>query len=168
MNRRIYVASSWRNKKYPLVLDALRREGYQVYDFRNPEPGNEGFNWRTIDPDWQRWSLAESICALHSPEAQKGFAFDKAALDWCNTLVLVQPCGKSAHLEAGYAAGQGKQCFALLDREGFETELMYLLLDSICASMPDLLDALQMAPLRCDFFARASDYAHRPNDPVRK
>ena len=33
---RIYVASSWRNKYFPEVVDALRAAGHQVYDFRNP------------------------------------------------------------------------------------------------------------------------------------
>lgn len=33
---KIYVASSWRNKYFPEVVDALRAAGHQVYDFCKP------------------------------------------------------------------------------------------------------------------------------------
>ena len=33
---RIYVASSWRNKYFPEVVECLRAEGHEVFDFRNP------------------------------------------------------------------------------------------------------------------------------------
>lgn len=41
----IYVASSWRNLLQPGIVVALRRCGHDVYDFRNPAPGNKGFAW---------------------------------------------------------------------------------------------------------------------------
>lgn len=40
---KIYVASSWRNAYQPQVVDALRKEGNEVYDFRNPAEGDNGF-----------------------------------------------------------------------------------------------------------------------------
>ena len=47
-NHRIYLASSWRNPRQPEVLAALRADGHEVYDFRNPAPGDNGFSWREI------------------------------------------------------------------------------------------------------------------------
>ena len=48
--RRIYLASSWRNTYQAQVLAELRGAGFEVYDFKNPAPGNQGFGWRqTID-----------------------------------------------------------------------------------------------------------------------
>lgn len=32
----IYVASSWRNPYYEVVVKRLRQEGSPIYDFRNP------------------------------------------------------------------------------------------------------------------------------------
>jgi len=49
----IYVASSWRNTHQPSVVAALREAGHDVYDFRNPRPGDHGFHWSMIDPDWK-------------------------------------------------------------------------------------------------------------------
>lgn len=92
--KKIYVASSWRNSHQPAVVQALRADGHDVYDFRNPAPGD------------------------------------------CDCCVLVLPCGRSAHLELGYAIGAGKPTFILL-AEG-EPELMYKMSPYLCADMDEL------------------------------
>lgn len=128
VSRRVYVASSWRNEHQQGIVADLREAGHLVYDFRNPAPGNTGFSWSEIDREWLSWGpgeFAERV-TLH-PIAQRAFFHDKAALDWCDTCVLVLPCGRSAHLEAGYAAGQGKRVIWWLHPDRFEPELMYLL-----------------------------------------
>ena len=139
MKRKIYLASSWRNARQPEAVALLRSAEHEVYDFRNPAPGNNGFAWSEIDPSWQSWSPKYFLTALHHPIAQHGFSFDKAALDWCDTCVLLLPCGRSAHLEAGYAIGQGKPTLIVLDDVGFEPELMYLLADNIVATSLHLM-----------------------------
>lgn len=122
---KIYLASSWRNPDQPEAVRLLRGKGHEVYDFRNPEEGNKGFAWSAIDPDWQNWTVSEFAKALKHPVAEEGYLFDKMALDWCDVLVLLLPCGKSAHLEAGYASGQGKPVCIVMDSG--EPELMYKL-----------------------------------------
>jgi hypothetical protein len=81
--------------------------------------------------------------AIRSARAAEGFALDKQALDWCNTCVLALPCGRSAHLELGYATGQGKDTYVLLHEHQFEPELMYLLNTGICANTQELIDLLK-------------------------
>lgn len=147
MKRRIYLASSWRNERQPDVLEALRDDGHEVYDFRNPAPGNNGFGWRQLDPDWINWTPEVYVQRLAHPVARAGFGLDKGALDWCDTCVLLLPSGRSAHLEAGYVAGQGKDVAVLLSPDKFEPELMYLLCHSIVTSLPALRFALKL-PLR--------------------
>jgi len=132
--KKIYVASSWRNAIQQAVVTFLRGLGHEVYDFRNPAPGNAGFAWTSIDPNWMRWTPEQfaELLTTH-PIAAEGFAFDRNALEWCDTCVLVLPCGRSAHLEAGYAADQGKHLVTLLHADKFEPELMYLLgRDVVC------------------------------------
>lgn len=116
----IYVASSWRNPLQPEVVRFLRDSGFEVYDFRNP---TSHFNWSNIDPHWLQWTADEYIAALNHPLAEKGFAQDMAALNRCDVCVLVLPCGRSAHLELGYATGRGKSTI-VLTRDGEEPELM--------------------------------------------
>jgi hypothetical protein len=135
---RIYVASSWRNQKQPGVVRALRTAGHEVYDFRNPAPGLSGFAWSEIDGGWQQWSPTQFRQALKHPIAREGFRRDREALESCDACVLVLPCGRSAHLEAGYAAARGADTFVLTE-EPCEPELMYRLMSGIVCSVEELL-----------------------------
>jgi len=144
MKRKIYVASSWRNKLQPKVVEALRAEGHEVYDFRHPADGNEGFHWSAIDREWKDWSLQKYVVEIERhPIAASGFKLDKDALNWCDTCVLVLPCGRSAHLEAGYACGQGKDVVFMLNEDQFEPELMYLLGSGFVTNTTELCIALR-------------------------
>jgi hypothetical protein len=149
MKRKIYVASSWRNPIQQEIVQLLRSEGYEVYDFRNPAPGQHGFAWSEVNPDWLQWTPEQFAMDLYSGHeaVERGFALDKNALDWCDTCVLVLPCGRSAHLEAGYAAGQGKLTLFFLHPDKFEPELMYLLGHGCVTTYKDLLDALHCAEI---------------------
>ncbi len=139
---RIYLASSWRNEQQPGIIRLLRERGYEVYDFRDPEDnGGTGFQWTDIDPYWQRWTPSECKRGLQHEIAKSGFLRDKNALDWANVGVLLLPCGRSAHLEAGYLVGQGKPCFILF-WEPQEPELMYKL-GTVVLSIEDLLNQLR-------------------------
>jgi hypothetical protein len=139
---RIYVASSWRNPYQPMVVDRLRLAGHEVYDFRNPPSGVQGFAWSEIDPAWQRWD-AETYRRLLTthPIAARGFVQDLRGMQWADTCVLVLPCGRSAHLEAGWFCGAGKRC-VILTRDGEEPELMALLATDICTSVDEVLQVL--------------------------
>lgn len=139
---RIYVASSWRNTHQPSVVEQLRNHDHEVYDFRNPFNGVPGFAWSEIDPNWQAWSAARyrELLMTH-PIASRGFVSDLRGMQWADTCVLVLPCGRSAHLEAGWFCGQGKRCI-ILTRDGEEPELMALLATDICISMAEVLTAL--------------------------
>ena len=134
---RIYVASSWRNQQQPKVVKALRNAGHEVYDFRNPAPGDHGFGWSEIDPDWQQWNTEEFIQALEHPIAVAGFNKDLGGMESADAFVLVMPCGRSAHLEAGWAIGRGIPTAILL--ADAEPELMYRLADRLCTSLDEVL-----------------------------
>ena len=149
MSRRIYVASSWRNPIQPTIVQTLRGAGHEVYDFRNPAPGQKGFAWRDCGgaaaegPGTGARTVSAYMEAIRSDRAKEGFRFDKFAMDWADTCVLVLPCGRSAHLEAGWMAGAGKDSFVLLHEDRFEPELMYLLNTAIVTSTDELLGALK-------------------------
>jgi nucleoside 2-deoxyribosyltransferase len=136
---KIYVASSWRNLLQPGIVTVLRECGHEVYDFRHPAPGNKGFAWSEIDPNWKKWTPAEYRTALHHPVAKEGYAFDINALKGCDACVLVLPSGRSASWEFGYAMGQGKRG-AVVWLDEIEPELMYREAE-IITSMDELFDA---------------------------
>lgn len=138
---KIYVASSWRNAWQPEVVEALRAAGHEVFDFRHPWKGYEAFRWSDISPDWQEWTVEEYRKGLVHPVAEEKFAHDLEAMEWADVCVLVLPCGRSAHAEAGWFSGAGKKVIVYIP-EKQEPELMYKLFDSVVAGIPELLERL--------------------------
>ena len=154
---KIYVASSWRNVYYEQVVQRLRGQGFEVYDFRNPTSfrtgasagcasglsacGSSGFHWTDVDENAPNWTFDEYAEGLHHPLAEKQFRSDLEALEWADTCVLVLPCGRSAHTEAGWMAGRGKKVVVYIP-EMQEPELMYKLFDHVVGSIDSLLEVL--------------------------
>lgn len=167
--RKIYLASSWRNPFQHFILQKLRFAGHDVYDFKNPSPGNSGFAWSQVDREWLTWTPEQYIKRLeNSRAAADGFALDKFALDWCDMCVIVLPCGRSAHLEAGYAIGQGKTTYFLLHEDQFEPELMYLLGAGCSTSIDEIIEWIaaiervsERLVLRCGMFISSDEYCEK-------
>lgn len=136
------MASSWRNTHQPEVIRVLREAGHEVY----ARPGSK---WADIDPEWQLWTperyrefLADPAREfLAHPAIEAGFTSDMDALRWCDAVVGVQPFGRSASLELGWAVGAGKLTVLLLS-EG-EPELMVKMCDHICVGTGEMLAALE-------------------------
>lgn len=161
---KLYVASSWRNTKHPEVVKALLDAGHEVYDFRNPAQGNAGlYAWELIDPEWRNWTKEQfrEIVQYH-PKCKEAFALDSAGMKWADACVLVLPCNRSAHLEAGWFVGQGKPLFILLD--GGEIELTYRMATKLCITTNELLAVLkQREPLA----STAPQPTNQPTEPNR-
>jgi hypothetical protein len=149
---RVYVASSWRNQRYPAVLERLRAEDIPHYDFRQPEPGNYGFTWASVwtaiggegagPNDWQTARGDRVVEMLRHPIAADGFRLDYSALLDSRAGLLVMPCGRSAHLELGFLAGRGKRTVVLLDEES-EAELMWKIADLVTPSLDEAVEFLK-------------------------
>lgn len=142
---KIYVASSWRNHRQPDVVAFLRNHGHEVYDFKNPAPGNTGFAWSSIDPDWQNWGPEGFREGLDHPIAQDGFGHDFRAMEWADQCVLVLPCGRSAHLEAGWFTGNGLP-LTIYAPVPVEPELMYLLAKesaAVCTNLAEVVERVK-------------------------
>ncbi len=141
---RVYVASSWRNPGQVGIVHVLRRCGIEVYDFKNPhhpERGGGGFAWSDIDPEWQEWTVEAFAEALEAPVAVEGFRLDFDAMEWADACVLFLPCGRSAHLEAGWFIGQGKPCY-ILSMDVEEPELMYRMADGVFSDVFEIVGKL--------------------------
>jgi len=148
---KIYVASSWRNSHQPEVVQKLRRAGHEVYDFKNPKEGDHGFHWSNVSLKREESGYCTGAAlkeALAHSRAVEGFASDFGAMKRADACVLVLPCGRSAHLEAGWMAGAGKPVYVLappkLLGELIEPELMYgLLSGGLCLSGEELITRLK-------------------------
>lgn len=145
---KIYVASSWRNNVQPSIVALLRGRGHDVYDFKNP-PNGSGFGWSEIEPAWREKRDANTyLRALEHPRAREGFESDMRFLRGADLTVLVLPCGRSAHLELGFAVGAGQTTIVLLDSPISEWELMY----KMCSHV--VRDADELALVMCQYEGR--------------
>lgn len=143
---KVYVASSWRNERYPEVVRRLKESKLvEVYDFRNPEDKPGGFSWNEHAPDWREWSAERLRYELQQEPGRTHFARDMAALEQADVCVLVAPAGRSAHLEAGFARGAWK--FLLILAVDEEPELMYGM-GRIVTSVEELLNDLKILASR--------------------
>lgn len=141
---KIYTASSWKNQLYPEVVRALRTAGHEVYDYReaiSSEGKQLAFDWDQIDPNWESWTSEQFQRAMSHELAINAFASDKAGMDWADIGVLVLPCGKSSHMEAGYMVGRNKKVYILLD--GGRPELTYKLSHNMFISIPELVKGIE-------------------------
>ena len=124
-------------------MEELREEGFEVYDFKNPGFEDHGFHWSEIDKDWKSWTAAQFVEGLKHPIAERGFKSDMDALTSSNVCVLVLPCGRSAHLEAGYARGAGSKLYIYNPEDvKVEPELMYKMSTDIHLSLATLIGDL--------------------------
>lgn len=140
---KIYVASSWRNIYQQNIVKLLRAIGNEVYDFRNPTTNEYGFAWSQIDPDYKAWRTQDYIKLItEHPLAIKGFNLDYDAMTWADTCVLVMPCGRSAHIEAGYFNGARKNLIIYIP-EPCEPELMYKMANRIITTEEELIKLCQ-------------------------
>ena len=147
MTTKIYVASSWRNQYQPEVVRRLRAEGFavhNVYEGGKPVPDDHNFDWARVgcSPEKQYPSPEKYRDALRHLIAVDVFNKDMAALRDCDVCVLVLPSGRSAHLEAGWAAGAGRLVLALVP-ESIEPELMYSMFETVCISVDELITKLR-------------------------
>lgn len=105
--------------------------GYASCDFggRRFAAPKKGSDWEEVD---------EYLRMVAHERAIEGFDEDFGAMQKADTFVLVLPCGKSAHLELGWAVGAGKRTAILLE-DPVEPELMYRMVDYLAPSLFDLL-----------------------------
>ncbi len=149
---KIYVASSWRNDRQQEVVARLRAEGHEVYDFKNPEPYT-GFAWSEIDPNWENWTNEEYFKALDHPRAVEGFKSDFDAMLWADVCVLVMPCGRSAHTEAGWMQGMNKPTIVLIEEKA-EPELMYKIFELVTDQLDKVVEHLEVFIFSEEFYAQ--------------
>lgn len=134
----IYVIGSLRNPRVPEVAEELRSHGAEVFD-----------GWYAAGPEaddyWQAYANARGqgfAEALADWPAQNVFKFDLTHLSRADVVVLVLPAGKSGHLELGWALGQGKAGYILLDGEPERYDVMYNFATGVANNLKDLLSMM--------------------------
>ena len=134
MKHDYFIASRFRNKTDVLDLTAkLREKGKSVYcfveeydDSQTPEEYMLQFE---NTPDWK-----------NAPAIREMFEKDMSALKDSDTLILLLPAGKSAHVEAGAAFGFGKHCIVIGEQK--EAESLYLIFNEFYNTVEEFINKL--------------------------
>ena len=81
----------------------------------------------------------DGISIMRTKEVQRAFAEDKKWIDWADAVIMLLPCGKSAHLEAGYAKGHGKKLYIIGEFPKGEFDVMYGFADRLYRELGNLI-----------------------------
>ena len=149
---RIYISSSWKNQAQPFLVEELRKRGHKVYDFRHPSGRDDSNVWIPVSKKLGLSFYYENNCL--NGESFRKMLTDKNAIDRFNehfqamqdadTCILLLPCGRSSHVEAGYMNGLGKRVFVMDASKVATPELMYLMFDDYFYKFEDLFQALSI------------------------
>ena len=134
----IYLIGSLRNPEIPILGNALRDVGYDVFDDWFAAGQNADQEWR----DYETGRGHNLKQALDGHAANHVFEFDKYHLDKADIGVLLLPAGKSGHLELGYLIGAGCASYIVYPVEPDRFDVMYLLADGVFTSTEELLKGL--------------------------
>jgi hypothetical protein len=104
--------------------------------------------WKNIDHEFDKWSVSEYKKGLEHPASERQFQADLDALNWADTCIIVLPCGRSAHTEAGWMKGAGKKVIVYIP-EMQEAELMYKLFDLVSDSLEEINEYLAKDTFKC-------------------
>lgn len=125
----IYLASSWKNKEAVLEMASLLRDEGHTVDAFCEDDRAVSFNWSDLfavmDTDGFDITEYDAIDMMNHWMLQDAFMYDKQQLDWCDAVIMMLPCGRSSHMEAGYAVGRGKKLYIVGGFEKGEFDVMY-------------------------------------------
>jgi len=123
---KIYIASSWKNQKEVLALaEYLEQYGFEVDAFCRSSDKRYAFHWSELVDNEEDLANYDAIEMLADLRTQRAFKEDMRWLDWSDCVIMLMPCGRSSHLEAGYAKGQGKLLYIYGAFPKGEFDVMY-------------------------------------------
>ena len=144
MKYQYFIASRWRNKE--LVIDLVRKireRGKTVYSFIEGDGRDYELKAKEVSHDLEAFMKHyESIPEWrNSPAVREIFDVDMDSLKQSETLILLLPSGKSAHIEAGVAFGSGKKLILIGEQK--ETESLYLIFNEVYPTIDEFVNSLR-------------------------
>ena len=100
--------------------------------------------WKELHIKKEKVYGEEMVDLLDTPFARARFWGNLEAMHEADVCILLLPCGRSAHIEAGYMKGLGKTVYVLGSVfDELKPELMYLTFDAFFPFYEPLFDALE-------------------------
>ena len=153
---KIYLASSWKMKQaVSLMAVILKDAGHEVDSFCSDD-GRKSFDWdeltEIMEEEGIDISKLDAIEMMNHWRVREAFREDKKYIDWADVLIMIMPCGRSSHLEAGYAVGKGKKMYIIGGFEKGEFDVMYGFANGMYdySDVDHLLGALELDNKWCE------------------
>lgn len=125
---KVYVASSFNNFNLVRQIGVLLRErGIDTYVFCDETAPAYKYSREIRASSLKNsWNF---ISALQVPHTQQIYIHNVNELLTSDLVLLVLPCGKSSHIEAGFIKGQGKYVVVIGDTVAGDWDAMYHMFD---------------------------------------
>jgi len=148
---RVYVAGSFKNAEMVREIGKMIRScGYEAYVFC--DTGERTYDLSQQFRTQYDLSTVTPNLVYQIPELYHIGIRNLDELTQCDALVLVLPCGRSAHLEAGWMVGRGRPVYAVGPMVKGEFDAMYVMMNGIFDIMQ--LDALMRTIARDEVLRR--------------
>ena len=141
---KVYISASWKNRTNVRALaELLRVMGHEVYDFtdpacrQTPEIPPERFPGQ-FDP--LRHTYAEY---LDRPEWRGAVEENRKAIQWCDVVLLLLPCGIDATADWAYGVGIGKRSLIVGSPRAGERSPVHLWADKIVRTWDEAVNELE-------------------------
>jgi hypothetical protein len=137
------IISRWRNREgVEELTNKIRQKGKTVYSFIEGD-GSE----HELKDSEQKYHPEEFMKKYESipdwkndPAVREIFEIDLEAMKNAETVILLLPAGKSAHIEAGIAYGTGKKLILIGEQK--ETESLYLIFNEFYNSIDEFIKSI--------------------------
>lgn len=141
---KIYISASWKNRiAVRKLAETLRKYGYDVFDFtdpdnrKSPESPPEMFP-EQFDPTRHSYSKY-----LDRKEWRDAVNENRAEIEKADLIILLLPCGIDATADWALGVGMGKKNIIVGHPSNGERSEVYLWADNILESTEDILPWLK-------------------------
>lgn len=144
MRQRIYLAGSFAQQvAVRAFAQQLRTYGYAVYCFCDEQELTYQLGVKIRET--KLVSRVNHKTALLQPDIMRIGHLNWLQLEKVDTVIVMLPCGKSAHLEAGWAIGKGKKAYVYGYLPVGEFDAMYVMMEAVFAEgqIDELVNALK-------------------------
>lgn len=134
MKYNYFVSGRWRNRDNVLDLTyKIREKGFTVYCFLEAP---HSIDRKDDDPEKSMQEF-EKLDWRNDPYVKEVFQNDMDGEKNSDAFIMLQPAGKSCHIEAGVAYGLGKKCILIGKQK--EAESLYLIFTEHYDTVDDFL-----------------------------
>lgn len=138
---RVYIAGSFRNAVLCREAGAILRDaGFSTYVFC--DEGSEAFKHSTAIREKNLINSFTPMSALQNEHIQTIYDLNMTELSQADVVVLILPCGKSAHMEAGWIKGVEGRLIIYGDMLKGEFDAMYGMADLVTNNFDEVAHKL--------------------------